>query len=262
MVAEPFIIDKQITTFLLWISAITIAISSAVHYTDMPEFSMKYLIFLGFDVAGIIAARTPLVQTVDVSQINQVTWFKIILFGAGAGVGVLLVNVLIGVTLQKLSLAPFEIYLFYYNASVAEEAMFRHTLMPLIDKILVPMNLSKGLTKGIEVVTSAGLFSLMHYWVYGNEPLLMLDMFLIGLIIAGVYVYCRHLLAAIIPHAMNNIAAAYKVVVNMSVVGGTITFAHMGGNLLLIAVTGLILLLLVMARKTNRCELHVEEEKC
>lgn len=211
-------VDKA-TMFVFYISMASIAIEVLLHLGDLPTFAMQYVIFLGFEASILVVTRIRFLQIVEPKEIDWLT------VGWTSAVGLILlfvVQLVVGLMLRvKLALAPWEIYLFYVNAALAEESLYRATMITFLDKLLVKMPYFREqglLRKLVLVIASASLFGLSHYWVYGQDPTMMLVAFLGGIILSLVYVLSRNPLPSVVTHVVNNLNASYQVVQSMSVV--------------------------------------------
>lgn len=212
------------TMFVFYISMASILVSVLLHLSDLPAFAMQYLIFLLFEASIIVVTRVKYLQIVDPKEVN---WFTIAWTSAIGAILVFVIQIVVGLLRVKLALAPWEIYLFYINAALAEECLYRATLITFLDKLLVKMPYLREqgtLRKLVLIIASASLFALSHYWVYGQDPSLMLVAFLGGITLAFVYVVARNPLPPVITHVINNLSASYQIVRGMSVVSIGATF--------------------------------------
>jgi membrane protease YdiL (CAAX protease family) len=164
------------------------------------------------------------------------------------------VQIIIGYLARvKLALAPWEIYLFYVNAALAEECLYRATMITFLDKIFVKMpyfNEQPVVRKLVLVVASASVFGMSHYWVYGQQPALMLTAFIGGLVLALVYVIAKHPLPPVIAHVINNMAASYQTIQSMSVVSVAAVFTPVAVPF--VAIAWLAIGIVIVARGKTR----------
>jgi len=243
-------VDKA-TMFIFYISLASIVIEVVVHLGDLPTFAQQYMIFLAFEASIIVVTRTKMLNIVEPKEIN---WFTV---GWTAAVGVIAlfaVQIIIGYLARvKLALAPWEIYLFYVNAALAEECLYRATMITFLDKIFVKMpyfNEQPVVRKLVLVVASASVFGMSHYWVYGQQPALMLTAFIGGLVLALVYVIAKHPLPPVIAHVINNMAASYQTIQSMSVVSVAAVFTPVAVPF--VAIAWLAIGIVIVARGKTR----------
>lgn len=220
-IQADYTVDKA-TMFVFYISIVSIIVEVLAHIGDLPQFSQQYAIFIGFEASIIVVTRTKMLRIVNPKEVPVNHWITIAWTSVVGVIGVFAIQVVVGLlTRVKLALAPWEIYLFYVNAALAEECLYRATLITFLDKLLVkmPFLVEQGLLrKLILIIASASLFGLSHYWVYGSQPALMLTAFLCGFVLALVYVIARNPIPNVAAHVINNLTAANMIVQSMSVV--------------------------------------------
>lgn len=216
-VQDDYTIDRA-TLYVIYISMASIGISVLVHLSDLPGFAIQYTWFLCFDLAIIPTTRLGFVKIKATQEIkwDKIGWWVLITIGL-----TLATQAIIGlISKTKFALLPWEIYLFYVNAAIAEETLFRITLIPFLDTLLSKMpffNMQHVFRKITLIVSTAAVFSLSHYWVYGSEPLQMISAFVAGLIFALGFIQAKNPLPAISAHVFNNVIASFKIVQSMSI---------------------------------------------
>ena len=98
-----------------------------------------------------------------------------------------------------------DVYFYYLAAAICEEVFFRMFLINLsLNKIP-----NKIMAIAIGVLGSSTLFMIAHYSAYGQDPSLMLSMFLGGLIFSAYFLYFKDITITMVGHLLINLIVVY-----------------------------------------------------
>lgn len=202
----------------LSLSLMAIGISAmeiALHFDTV--FAWQNVLFLSMASIPLFAAFvTGRLHLVSEGAFHGWTW---ILFSIGlATAPILVMQAIIGFLIDTslYFITNVEIFLFYINAAISEELLYRVGIVALTYVIVnwvckqnrVKKQPANMIAMILSIMISGTAFSLSHLGVYADVPLMLLSTFIGGSILAAVLVYTKNPLACIVAHVLNNAIAA------------------------------------------------------
>lgn len=200
------------------------AVTIALHQDD-PLFQVQNVIFLAFASAWLpflLAGRVHLVSERDFGGWGRVALHVMVCTSAVLGVQIVVAWLSGPVTYVA---QPVFIWLFYINAGISEEILFRAFTCTFIIIVIMGLPVPKKWRASMRVVAvvvavavSGIAFSLAHLGVYGQAPLMLLSTWIGGTIMAAFFVITRNPLVPVVAHVVNNAIAA-GVIITSSILG-------------------------------------------
>lgn len=216
----------QTTWIIAIFSMLTTTIEFTLHVNDKNnKFAYQNLFFLAYASTFFIFIMFGKFRNVQIEQFKLVLgnfsvkgWLAIIIqFTIMTGViGGLDAIISQFQPPQKMTIAPWEVYLFYINAAITEEIFYRMFLMTVTTKVIDTFWKTKKSTVGAKkvvglimaIVVSSFMFMISHYLVYGSSILLMLSALYAGVTWSVGFVIWKNALPGILSHITINAIVA------------------------------------------------------
>jgi len=111
----------------------------------------------------------------------------------------------------RLAMETIDIYFYYLAAAVIEESFYRMFLISLIVFLFskLRIQLPEFFILFIAILTSSIIFMLVHLSAYGENPDLLLAMFLVGVVLALYYIIFKDITVPMIGHLLINLLATW-----------------------------------------------------
>ncbi len=206
-----------VTFILLLLAPAISAITIALH-PDEPVFQVQNWIFVMFASAWLVFV--PRVRFVTEAAFGG--WTMVAIHVLACTVAVLAVQTIIAYYLRPVYLVqPLFVYLFYINAAISEESLFRVFLCTFIIIAVTAIPVRKqyrmarrAIAMMTAIAASGIVFSLSHLGVYAEVPLMLLSTLIGGTIMAAFLVITKNPLVPIVAHVANNAIAAGVIITN------------------------------------------------
>jgi membrane protease YdiL (CAAX protease family) len=138
---------------------------------------------------------------------------------------ILVINIItnLAIRLQRLAVTPLEKYLYYGNLAIGEECFFR-VLLGITIMIGLAWLIKKGGTRSpwpayiITSIITAASWSITHWYVYKQTPLMFVGLFAMGIVLQLYLFTTRNPLVPIVAHFINNLIASVFVFIGVSAI--------------------------------------------
>ena len=192
--------------------------STSVLSADVNAFLIQITVTMSFIMFGFVLHFVFVNRSI---KNERFTLYTLISIGLGIGIGgasLLFQSILRGI---KLSVVPFDYFLFFITVAVSEEMLWRFGIQPSF-KILFNFTFYRTkyqadyqvkeenrlpsvlLSSGLSIGASAGLFTLFHIFVYNTSEELLI-IFVLGAIFGISMEITRRVDVSIVAHMMVNI---------------------------------------------------------
>lgn len=220
------------TIFFALFSPVLSIIEYLIHVEDPdPTFANNNLIFLLFSSTFLVLLlfmRIKLVKPGYYAQGifrrfrgNEVVLIQSII-GFMSVLSVWFLTWFVELVAKTLEIMPVEIFLFYVNAGIAEEILYRMFGITMVKIGLFLLFKVLGILQGKKNkkikftfinITAVGITSIIfmvsHLGVYGNQPIILLSTLFAGIVFGTLYVvFKNNPLPGMIGHVFNNMIAA------------------------------------------------------
>lgn len=216
--------EKEVfTTELILPSRVIIVIGilinlyeAIIHINDAPRFATQNLGFLIFNLLGYIFILTlKRVRRLDV--LERQDWLRIGRNLALTFIAIFITQLIITYFLEaeRYAVTNLDIYLFFISAAIAEETFFRAFLITSFD-LVIGERIKNRLGKFIVLSLASTVFFVVgHYVVYGDNNLLLLDIWIGGFILSSMFIWTKgDYFAVVMAHIFNNAIYAGVTVTN------------------------------------------------